>query len=233
MERQWKEYFLTWSKTEEFRAKLDEAKSTIAEALERFEKPYIAYSGGKDSTALMHMVLQQNSDITVVHWDYGKYYIPRPLHREILKIARKCGAKNLIVLTSPLYDVLKRNAKGVLSRCFIGIEVPKLIKQGYDCAFLGLRAEESVRRRIRTEGFYEYDKRGIWNVFPLRNWTWRDVWAYIVSNTVPYLRSFYDKYGSLLGWDKVRFVTLFDPEFDRFGSTNVDKYLMWKFYNTK
>ena len=224
-----REYFLLWSQTDEFKQKLKEAQRIIKQALRDFSKPYIAFSGGKDSTALMHLVLQQNREVTVVHWDYGPYYIPRPLHREILSIARKCGAKNLIVLTSSLYKKLGRRAQGVLGRHFIGIEIPKLIKQGYDAAFLGLRAEESVKRRFRTEGFYEYDDSGIVNIFPIRNWTWRDVWAYIISNKVPYL-SYYDKYASLLGYDKTRFVTLFDPEFNCFGAENVDKFLMWKFY---
>ena len=228
MDLRWKDYFEKWSKTKEFRRKVAESRKTIKEALEEFNKPYIAFSGGKDSTALMHLVLGYRQ-VTVIHWDYGRYYIPRPLHEEILEIARKCGAKNLVVLTSSLYEKLGRKAQGVLGKHFIGVEIPKLIERGYDCAFLGLRAEESVKRRFRTEGFYEYDKRGITNVFPLRNWSWRDVWAYIVSNNVPYL-SFYDAYGELLGYDKVRFVTLFDSEFDCFGSTNVDKFLMWKYY---
>lgn len=230
MEREWREYFIAWSRTEEYGRKVEEAKRIIREALSRFEKPYIAYSGGKDSTALMHLVLREDENVTVVHWDYGRYYIPRNLHEEIVDIAKKCGAKNILILTSPLYEKLGRRARNVIGRHFIGLEIPKLIKQGYDCAFLGLRAEESVKRRIRTENFYERDPRGIVNVFPLRNFTWRDVWAYIVSNDVPYLRSFYDKYCRLLGYDKARFVTLFDPEFDVFGATNVDKFLMWKYY---
>jgi 3'-phosphoadenosine 5'-phosphosulfate sulfotransferase (PAPS reductase)/FAD synthetase len=226
-----KEYFLLWSQTDEYQQKLKEAQSVIKQALKDFNKPYIAYSGGKDSTALMYMVLSLNDSVTVVHWDYGRYYIPRPLHEEIISIARKCGAKNLLVFTSSLYKKLGRKAQGVLGKHFIGVEIPKLIEQGYDSAFLGLRAEESVKRRLRTEGFYEYDRRGITNIFPLRNWTYRDVWAYIVSNDVPYLRSYYDKYAPLLGYEKTRFVTLFDPEFDRFGSSYIDKFLMWRYYN--
>lgn len=229
MDQRWREYFHMWSETDEFEQKRKEAVEVIKQTLKRFNKPYIAYSGGKDSTALMHMILQFK-DVTVVHWDYGPYFIPRPIEREIIEIARKCGAKDIITLTSSLYRKLGRKARGVLGRHFIGIEIPKLIEQGYDAAFLGLRAEESVKRRFRTEGFYEYDDKGITNVFPIRNWTWRDVWAYIVSNNVPYL-SYYDKYAPLLGYDKTRFVTLFDPEFDRFGSENLDKFLMWRYYN--
>lgn len=229
MKDEWKKYFLLWSRTEEYLKKLSEAEKVIDDALNDFKKPYISYSGGKDSTALMHMVLKHNAEVTVVHWDYGPYYLPRAIEKEIIKIARKCGAKEIRVLTSSLYEKLGRKAVNVLGRHFIGVEIPKLIREGFDCAFIGLRAEESVKRRFRTDGFRETDRRGIVNVFPLRNFTWRDVWAYIASEKVPYL-SYYDKYAPLLGYENTRFVTLFDPEFDRFGSTNIDKFLMWEYY---
>jgi len=230
MDREWAEYFLEWSETHEFNKKLDEAKKIVKEALSKFKKPYIAFSGGKDSTALLHLVLSFDKNITVVHWDYGPYFVPRHIEKEIINIAKKCGAKNVIILTSHLYRKLGRKAKNVLGRHFLGIEVPKLAKSGYDCAFLGLRAEESVKRKIRTKKYFEKDeKTGITNVFPLRKWSWRDVWAYIVKNNINYL-SLYDKYGPILGYDKARFVTLFDPEFSHFGTENVDKFLMWKYF---
>lgn len=228
MEREWKEYFLKWSKTEEFKDKLKIAKEVIEQALEEFRKPYIAFSGGKDSTALLHLVMQFDKSITVIHWDYGKYFIPRQIHREILEIAKTCCAENIIVLTSKLYDKLKENAQGILGKCFIGVEIPKLAKQGYDCCFLALRSEESIKRRERTKNYREFDKTGIWNVFPIRDWTWKDVWAYIVSNNIKYLK-LYDKYAKLLGYDKARFVTLFDKEFSWLGNENVDRFLFWKF----
>lgn len=230
MERKWWKYFLKWSETEEFKEKLKTSKEIIKQALEEFNKPYVAFSGGKDSTALLHLVMQFDRSITVIHWDYGRHFIPRQVHKEILKIARLCGAENVVVLTSRLYDKFKENAKGILGKCFIGIEIPKLVKQGYDCCFLALRSEESVKRRERTKNYREFDGVGIWNVFPIRDWTWRDVWAYIVSNKIKYLK-LYDKYAKLLGYDKARFVTLFDKEFSWLGNENVDKFLFWKLKN--
>jgi len=221
------ETFLLWSETQEYKERLKNTKSIIKSYINRY-KSYVAFSGGKDSTVMLHLVLQENPDTLVIHWDYGKYYIPRDILREIISIARKCGAKNMRVLSSHQYNIMKREAMGVLGRCFIGVETPKLVKEGYKACFLGLRAEESSKRKSRLTSHSEYDKRGIYNVFPLKDWTWKDVWAYIVSNNLPYL-SIYDKYNKLLGYDKARFVTFFDPEFDKFGSSNVDGVLMWKF----
>jgi len=230
MKEKHSECFLLWSETSEFKTKVLETKRLIDEVLKRYSKPYLAYSGGKDSITMIHLVLSKNRNIALVHWDYGRYYIPREIEREILSIAEYCGATNIQILTSSLYNELKRTAKGVIGKYFIGIEVPKLIKKGYNACFLGLRAEESNKRRKRLKWFYEYDKRGITNIFPLKNWAWKDVWAYIVSNNLPY-PSIYDRYAEVLGYDKVRLVTFFDMEFERLGSVYVDGVLMPEFRN--
>ncbi len=57
---------------------------------------------------------------------------------------------------------------------------------------------------------------------------WRDVWAYIFSKNLPYA-SVYDTYAPVVGLENCRLVTFFDPEFDKFGSGNVDSALMWRF----
>jgi 3'-phosphoadenosine 5'-phosphosulfate sulfotransferase (PAPS reductase)/FAD synthetase len=67
-------------------------------------------------------------------------------------------------------------------------------------------------------------------LYPLRDWSAKDVWAYILSQGLPYL-STYDLYGPVVGWEKVRMVTFFDPEFDHLGNRNLDGVLMWKFKN--
>ena len=41
----------------------------------------------------------------------------------------------------------------------------------------------------------------------------------------------YDKYVAVLGWDRARFVTFFDKEFEHLGSINVDGVLMWRWRN--
>ena len=64
--------------------------------------------------------------------------------------------------------------------------------------------------------------------YPLANLTARDIWAYIVSNNLPYC-SHYDRYGALLGIEQVRMSTFFDPEFDMLGASNIDGLLMPEF----
>jgi len=40
----------------------------------------------------------------------------------------------------------------------------------------------------------------------IADWTWLDVWVYIISNNLPYLL-YYDDYGEIVGWDRVRLST--------------------------
>jgi len=224
MDSRWIEAFILHSKTDEFLCRLKEAQSIIRHALSLHKKPYVAFSGGKDSLCVAHLVTRQNPDVMILHWDYGKYYIPRPLHQEIISIAERLGWK-LRVETSEKYEKLGRQAINVIGQDFLGKLVPQLKEEGYDCVFVGLRKEESSKRRLRIKA-----KRSITDIpeyHPVQNWTWMDVWAYIVSNKLPYL-SHYDRYAPVVGWNRARFTTLFDPEFDKFGCSNVDGVLSWK-----
>ena len=226
MNKRWRETFLLHSESNEFKEKVSEAKTIIATALEKYQKPYVAFSGGKDSTCVLHLVLQQDASCMVLHWDYGRYYIPRKVHQEIIRNAKILGAVNLRIETSVKYEILGRRAFNVLGQDMLGKLVPQLIKEGYDVCFVGLRVQESPKRKRRIQSGRALTK--LPEIFPVRSWSWMDVWAYIVSHNLPYL-SHYDLYAPIIGWDKVRFTTFFDPEFDKLGCSNVDGVLMWKY----
>ena len=221
-----KRLFMLWAETERFEQKVAEAKQIIESALARYNKPYVAFSGGKDSTVMLHLVLQYKPDVMVLHWDYGPYYIPREVFAEICDIAKKLGVKNLRVETSCYYKSLKRRAINVLGREYLGKLVHKLRREGYNCVFVGLRQQESLKRRRRMK--VKKYMSCLPEIWPLENWTWLDVWGYIFFYKLPYV-SLYNRYAPLVGWDKVRLVTLFDPEFDKLGASNVDSFLMWRF----
>lgn len=216
------------ARSEEYIQKIQEAEYNILTTLLRYKKPYVAFSGGKDSTCMLHLVLQQALNTMILHWDYGRFYIPYYLHNELIENARRCGAKNLRIETSSLYEKLGRKAINVLGKEMMEKLIPQLIKEGYDVVFVGLRIQESVKRKLRIKAGRSLTN--IFEVWPLKNWSWLDVWAYIISSKIPYL-SYYDKYAPVVGWDKARFTTLFDPEFDKFGCSNVDGILSWKYRN--
>ena len=225
MTEQWRKTFLSWAQTEAHQHAVAEAQRVIGEALAQSKKPMVSFSGGKDSTAMLHLVLQHKPDVHVLHWDYGRAFIPEPVHREILAIAQRLGVRHLRVETSPLYAKLGRRATNVMGRHLLGRLVPQLAQEGYDLQFVGLRAEESVKRKLRIAA--RRSLTAIREAWPLAKWRWLDVWAYLVCNSVPYL-SLYDKQGELVGYDRARFTTLFDAEFADLGAESVDNVLHWR-----
>lgn len=215
-----------WASTDEYLERLAEARSIISDAIKKYSRPYVAYSGGKDSTCVLALVLEQIPNVEVIHWDYGPYYIPRRLEDEFIRNAQGIGAKHVRVLTSDLYVKLGRNARGVLGREFLGKWQYRLMEEGFDLAFVGLRAEESLKRRRRIKAG---DEAGVIpECWPIKSWKWQDVWAYIWSNNLPYA-SIYDQYAALVGWDSARLTTFFDSEFDHLGASDVDGVVMWRF----
>lgn len=225
MDSKWRETFLLHSRTEGFQRHIEIAQEIIKNALQKYRKPYIAFSGGKDSTCMMHLVLQQKPDTMILHWDYGRYFIPLEMHQEIIENTKKIGAKNLRIETSTKYERLGREARNIIGTEMIGKLIPQLIEEGYDAVFVGLRRLESLKRKRRINAGRSLTEMP--EIFPIHLWSWMDVWAYVISNDLPYL-SHYDVYGPVVGWNRVRFTTLFDPEFDKFGCSNVDGILSWK-----
>jgi len=221
-----KEALIAYAQTDEHLIKVEEAKSIIRSALKQSRKPYVAFSGGKDSTCLLHLVLQEKPDVMVLHWDYGRWYVPRWLEKEIIENARKLGAKNIRVETSEEYERRKRKAINVLGREYLGKLIPQLQKEGYDLVFVGLREEESAKRKRRIRA-----KRSLSPIpecWAIAKWSWRDVWGYIFSHNLPYA-SIYDLYAPVVGWDRARLATFFDPEFRHLGKESLDGILLWRF----
>jgi 3'-phosphoadenosine 5'-phosphosulfate sulfotransferase (PAPS reductase)/FAD synthetase len=74
-----------------------------------------------------------------------------------------------------------------------------LSETGYNGAAYGLRAEESHGRHMNriTRGHVFYTKQfQIWMCQPICAWSYSDVWAYIVSNELPYCGT-YDRMWTL------------------------------------
>ena len=228
MNERWRATFQLWGETDEHKARVREAKRIIEQADEKYSNYYVAYSGGKDSIPLLHLTLQVKPDVDVFHWDHGPWLMPRQIEGEVLNIAVKLGVKrgHLFVRRSPKGQ--KEDVRTHPGPFYQAMKwtVPLLCKKkGWQAVLLGSRSEESTARRARLrERQWHW---GAWVEAPLKNWSWKDSWAYVICNDLPY-PSFYDKYAEVIGYDKVRLVTFFDYEFERFGSPYLDGVLMPK-----
>ena len=172
------------------------------EAAAQFRKPVLLYSIGKDSTVLLHLARKafypQEIPFPLLHVDTTWNFRDRT--------ARELGL-NLIIHTNE--DGRARGINPIDYAPSLYTDVMKteglrqaLDRYGFDAAFGGARRDEEASRAkervfsFRTPG-HRWDPRKqrpeMWNllngrlgtgesvrVFPLSNWTERDVWRYVL-----------------------------------------------------
>lgn len=180
----------------------------ISRALDTATPWYIAFSGGKDSTVLLDLVLRVAPDTPVFWGDDGWDY------PETLQFLADTAAR----YDFRLWRVRNRGNIAGFGRWVGHADWPGanpgpwdyecssfddhsrlLLELGYQGVFLGLRQEESVARRLRLRqaGPLAFVRgEGLWHCAPLGRWTWRDVWAYIHSRELPY-NPIYDRLAAL------------------------------------
>ena len=204
--------------------------ATLAELRELFQRygdeAYVSYSGGKDSLVLLHLAARVKPDVKVFHWDHGPWLMPREVEREILEAARRVAprARLRVETGRRLWEEAARWEPQRWYRSFWAT-VERLAGEGWGVALLGIRRGESVSRRLRAAQPCRETRIQV-ECYPLRDWSWRDVWAYIAEHSLPYPRV-YDVVCPVVGWDKCRLVTFFDEEFKHLQG-NLHGVLFWR-----
>ena len=202
--------FLMYSETDEYIQHIAEAKEKLQMAIESHQKTYCSFSGGKDSTVLLWLALQADPTMMVLHIDFGRWLMPRPIYADICKNMKLHGCKNMRIETSDQWEQAGRRlpSGGIFGKILFGRIEPQLEREGYDCCLLGLRAEESRKRASRTKD-KTWDMARIDTAYPISHLTWMDVWGCIVSNKLPYL-AHYDVQAAIgIGYDRSRISSFF------------------------
>lgn len=174
-----------------FARRVKRAEAHVAEWLARVERPYVAVSSGKDSTVILDLVRRQRAQTPAVYID-AECSFPETL--EWL-----AATPNLLRFAAdePFLDTLARHGlEGgkALERATMQSTVWGPIKRlvathGFDGVCYGLRAEESRERGLHafTRGaVFRYQRDGLWACQPIWDWSYADVWAYIVSRGLRY-----------------------------------------------
>lgn len=193
-----REVFLIRSRHPQHRRRVELAKERVAEWLARSERPYVAFSTGKDSTCVLHLVREQCSDVPAVYFDADCAF--PECHVTLKRVSNTIEFK----ADEPLLDTFARFGSGFIHG---GARIERLTMQstvwgpkkrlveqyGFDGVAYGLRAEENPSARgkhARVRGANFRYKDGVYACQPIHDWSYWDVWAFIVSREIVYCAAY-------------------------------------------
>jgi 3'-phosphoadenosine 5'-phosphosulfate sulfotransferase (PAPS reductase)/FAD synthetase len=244
MDEQTKKKYLIIAKSHEHRERINEANQAIMQAIQTCKMPAVSFSFGKDSLVCVDLARKIAPDILILNIDrgeggdiqeaidiYSKFAYAHNLNfhrvktpRSIMQIYREAGGINVVE---------KKEITVNLMRGFVIAN--KRFK--IDCAIMGLRAEESNGRKqlLKYGTFHEVkqkyrDDKIKYKCKPVLNWRGEDIWAYIISNNLPYL-SFYDRAAKFSGYENARYSNWAGSAYKERGRFSILKYTMPELFN--
>jgi len=215
----------------------DRAAKAIAEIERVFTAAgdaVVAVSGGKDSMTALALAAESDADHRALHFDWGRRFIPREVEREVVENIREYVPDERFFVASyerakfepyPENSHFHRNLRGEPGgEAYEGVDAYAGALHHCDevgTQIVGVRRGESGKRERKLDGLYG-ESLGLRAAFPLRDWSARDIWAYLVDRDVPY-PDHYDRLAATTGdgspraYERARFTTFFDPEFEEIG----------------
>lgn len=212
----------------DYQNRIQRAREHVQAVADRFRSPCLHVSGGKDSLVLWHLVSQDcGFDWPVYHFDNGLLNVPG-VTEFVRSLADEWKATLHVRTSEAANDERMVVEEGHGYNGYWG-QYSSLVKQhGWSVRVLGIRAAESAQRRDRFTGSPPTDSDGDdFAAAPIHHLTTADVWAYIVSNGLPY-HEIYDRQGNLFGGmdsRENRLVTLYDEEFDSLGAREISQFI--------
>lgn len=184
----------------DFEHKVNKAGKIMSKALRRW-KCGLAFSGGKDSTALLHLAMQHDKSLPVVFNDTTvkfpeSYAFIRQLQEEW---GFEVHSTQDHMQTKWDEDLWNKDKVACCYRLKVEPFNKTVTDLGLGAVFVGVRRDEHP---ARAKAKY-YDKAGAvthisqvvfdhWRVHPLLDWSEADVWTYIRDQNLPY-NPLYDK----------------------------------------
>lgn len=191
--------------SDRYQTKQFAALATITDALKRANRPYIAFSGGKDSlatTALVHLI---RPDVPLVWSDDELEYPETVAFMTDLRAVAGDQLRILLGWTQHAHWFTPWTAEPAWREPFEGAirvdgEVDDwMAEEGYDLVFTGVRMEENQRRQswlLQVGPTYHVRTGTGRRCCPLWDWTADDVWALIAGQRLPY-NAVYDRLESI------------------------------------
>lgn len=185
-----------------FHRRVSHALRVIEEAA-RLGRLGCSFSGGKDSTVLLHLVRRVVPDAPAAFFDSGMEY---PETTAFVAATPNCRIyPSQLSLSEMLQAGGHWGAEGdaSLQFDFFGFLVAEpsqrfVFQEQLQVLAIGLRAQESAGRRLnaRVRGPLYAVASGITHCCPLARWTTDDVWSYLALTGIPY-NPIYDRMAAI------------------------------------
>lgn len=178
----------------------DRALERITAWMEEHPDSFLTFSGGKDSTVLLHLLKRVDPSPKVCFFDSGLLY--RQTYEFVENIQKWWGVDVTTIRTNPPpLELLKESGAWTPGAPKLRLDVKRLLIDNYlDAArahyetiysLYGLRGEESAGRRMlmaRTKGVVTNHRKGELvgvSLAPMWDWTTLDVNSYVLKHKVP------------------------------------------------
>lgn len=198
-----REYYLTYAKLNRHKRNLDQAQKIIKSALKIDGVWAVSCSGGKDSVSLLDLCVNAGWHGPIFHF----YYDETPAdNTKLVKALAEHYCLDLHLLKVPgaweVYEQVghffvhpvteeEKRATRKMLREYKATINRFMSEKGWVGQFLGLRKGESNARRMtlskKGTAIYTTNDRTTWTACPLSSWSSADVWAYILTQGLPYL----------------------------------------------
>lgn len=190
--------------------KIERTIAEIERVYERDPDAVVSCSGGKDSMAVLALAAASDAEHAVCHWDYGPALIPRDVEQSIIEQLREYVPDERVFVANDamrcykryqhatrFYEQLHSTDRVADTPSVRETEEGKPIGRARERLYraverdvfgrqlMGTRRGESGARERYIDGLFG-ESMGIDAAFPLRDWTAREVWSYIVAHDVPY-----------------------------------------------
>ena len=186
--------YIAHSKTMSFKNRVNKTLDLLREFLKVADNPYIAFSTGKDSTVCLHLMRSLNPNIVAVYNDH-QFLLPEM--EEMLNNTQNIKRIARTVKHSETFTSYKDGKPESLSKNIEWVDgsIRKdwAQKQNHNGCVVGLRVDENSYRRkhVRKYGQLFFVKSyGLYNCYPVAYWNVSDIWAYIISNNIPYCKAY-------------------------------------------
>jgi phosphoadenosine phosphosulfate reductase len=169
----------------------EQSRREVADMLSRCQNPYLAFSGGKDSVLMLHLVRQVTGG-TAVPAIWEDEWETRHTHDILDYIEREWGTRLIRVRSATDPEFFRRyGVHSVLNQAVrIDHTVPSWLDyrtiSDFDGFFVGMRKDESTKRMYALQKATRHLKTfEMVRCAPIADWTYRDVWAYTAHHNLP------------------------------------------------